>query len=91
MIDPEGVEAQLLSSLEFDGKRVLELGCGDGRVTWLYAHRAASVLALDPDEEAIGEARVANELAHVRFKVASAIELEVPPASFELALFSWSL
>ena len=30
------------------GKRVLEIGCGDGRFTFLYAHDAAYVLGVDP-------------------------------------------
>ncbi len=73
---------------------MLELGCGDGRITWLLADAAASVLAVDPDEERIATARreLPPELAEkVRFEVASAVELEVPPASVDLALFSWSL
>jgi ubiquinone/menaquinone biosynthesis C-methylase UbiE len=95
VIDPEGVEAAALRRLvDFRGLRVLELGCGDGRVTSVYARDAAAVLAVDPAEESIAAARSAlpADLAdRVRFEVASAAELDVPPASFDLALFSWSL
>jgi ubiquinone/menaquinone biosynthesis C-methylase UbiE len=73
---------------------VLELGCGDGRLTFRYADEAASVLAVDPDAEAIEQARRAlpKKLANtVTFAVCAAEEVDVPAASFDLALFSWSL
>jgi ubiquinone/menaquinone biosynthesis C-methylase UbiE len=77
-----------------DGLRVLELGCGDGRLTFRYARQAASVLAVDPDVEVIERARAAMppELAEtVTFAVGGAEEVDAPRASFDLALFSWSL
>ena len=56
-LDPEGVEARVLHDLvDFRDKAVLEIGCGDGRMTWLYADAAASVLAIDPDEPSIATA-----------------------------------
>ena len=77
-----------------DGLRVLELGCGDGRLTFRFARRAAAVLAVDLDAAAIDTARaeLPSELADiVTFRVASASEVEAPRASFDLALFSSSL
>jgi ubiquinone/menaquinone biosynthesis C-methylase UbiE len=73
---------------------VLELGCGDGRLTYRYAHAATSVLAIDPDAERIALARDAlppSLRESVTFAVQSADEVDAPRASFELALFSWSL
>ena len=94
-IDPEGVETRALARLApVNGLRVLELGCGDGRLTFRYASPAESVLAVDPDAEQIEAARAAlpRELASVvTFAVAGAADVEVPHESFELALFSWSL
>jgi 2-polyprenyl-3-methyl-5-hydroxy-6-metoxy-1,4-benzoquinol methylase len=54
-IDPEGEEIAALAAFvpTLDGARVVEIGCGDGRLTRRYARRAASVLAIDPDEAAI--------------------------------------
>ncbi len=50
-LDPEETESRVLHSLvDFDGKDVLEVGCGNGRLTWRFADRAASVMALDPNE-----------------------------------------
>jgi ubiquinone/menaquinone biosynthesis C-methylase UbiE len=94
-IDPEGVELRTLTELApVDGLRILELGCGDGRLTLQFAGAAASVFAVDPDEERIATARAAlpAELAHrVTFEVAGAAEVEISRTEFDLALFSWSL
>jgi ubiquinone/menaquinone biosynthesis C-methylase UbiE len=94
-IDPEGVEARALSEIApVDGLRVLELGCGDGRLTFLFADSARSVLAVDPDVERIASARSAlrtDLVEKVRFVVADAAEVDAPRREFDLALFSWSL
>jgi len=93
--DPRGAEARALAALgEFDGKRVLEIGCGDGRLTWLYAEQAGEVLGVDPDDESIREARAAlpDQLAgQVEFRVADARALDVPRQRFDIAFLSWSL
>jgi ubiquinone/menaquinone biosynthesis C-methylase UbiE len=95
VLDPEGAHlAAVLRAADFRGRRVLEVGCGEGRLTWGFAPLAASVLAFDPSEEAIAQARAecADELrAKVRFEVARAEEIEVPPQSVDLLFFSWSL
>ena len=94
-IDPEGVESRALKELApVAGLSVLELGCGDGRVTFRYASDAASVLAVDPDEVRIekGRAALTPELASkITFVVAGAAEVDAARASFDLALFSSSL
>ena len=67
---------------------------GDGRVTFRYASDAASVLAVDPDEERIEKARAAlkPELSSkITFVVAGAAEIDAPRESFDMALFSSSL
>jgi predicted RNA methylase len=95
VIDPEGAHLAALGRLgDFRGQRVLELGCGDGRLTLGIAADTASVLAFDPDAEAVELARrsLPIELAQrVTYQVASGKEIEVEPGSFDLALFSWSL
>jgi SAM-dependent methyltransferase len=74
------------------GKRVLEMGCGDGRFTFLYAHDAAYVLGIDPKRVEVREARRARApllTRRVKFRVAKTIG--PPRRSFDVALFSWSL
>jgi len=73
---------------------VLEVGAGEGRLTWGIAPLAASLLAFDPDAEYVATARsdCPGELREkVRFEVASAEEIEVEPQSVDLVFFSWSL
>jgi ubiquinone/menaquinone biosynthesis C-methylase UbiE len=95
VIDPEGAHLAALRRLaDFRGQRVLELGCGDGRLTVCIGAESASVLAFDPDAEAVERARrsLPAELdQHVSYRVASGKEIEVESGSFDLALFSWSL
>ncbi len=93
--DVEDAELDAIAEVvDLRGLRVLELGCGRGRFTRRYAHRACSVLAVDPNADAIRIAR--EELPtrlrrRVRFEALDAADVDVPPASFDLALFSWSL
>jgi predicted RNA methylase len=95
VLDPEGAHLAALRRLgDFRDRRILELGCGDGRLTPGIAADAAGVLAFDPDAEAVERARrsLPAELAdRVTYEVASGKEIEVEAQSFDLTVFSWSL
>jgi len=95
IVDPDGAElAALAQVVDFASLRVLEVGCGDGRLTWRYAASAEEVLGIDPDEGAIAAARatIPPELRErVRFDVASPVERDEPRSHFDLAFFTWSL
>jgi ubiquinone/menaquinone biosynthesis C-methylase UbiE len=57
--DPENNEASaLFAMVNFGGQRVLEIGCGDGRVTWHYADKVLHATAIDP---AAGQIALARE------------------------------
>ena len=94
-LDPEGAHLASLRRLAgFDGARVIEVGCGDGRLTVGIAESAVAVLAVDPDAAAVDAARAAlpAELAErVSYRVGSAAEIEIPRAAFDIVVFSWSL
>jgi 2-polyprenyl-3-methyl-5-hydroxy-6-metoxy-1,4-benzoquinol methylase len=78
--------------VDIEGKRVLELGCGDGRFTFLYAEDAGYVLGIDAKRLEIGKARRARPASladQVKFRVAKTIS--PPRQPFDVALFSWSL
>jgi ubiquinone/menaquinone biosynthesis C-methylase UbiE len=73
---------------------VLEIGCGDGRLTWRFADQAASVLAIDPKEAeiAVAKERTPDGLrSRVSFKVADVRTVELPENAFDAAVISWSL
>lgn len=94
-IDPDGVEIVTMKELvDFEGLRIVEIGCGDGRLTFECGREGASVLAFDSDEDAIRKARAETPNAlrrRIRFEVAHAAKLDLPKGEFDLALFSWSL
>jgi 2-polyprenyl-3-methyl-5-hydroxy-6-metoxy-1,4-benzoquinol methylase len=80
--------------VDLDGLRIVEIGCGDGRLTFECAREGASVLAFDSDEDAIRTARAETPDSlrrGIRFEVADAAGFELPEGEFDLALFSWSL
>jgi 2-polyprenyl-3-methyl-5-hydroxy-6-metoxy-1,4-benzoquinol methylase len=57
-IDPEHNKIRALFEMaEFSGKHVLEIGCGDGNLTWQYADAAAHITAIDPFEPWIRRAK----------------------------------
>ena len=95
VLDPEGEHIAALRRLtDFRNQGVLELGCGDGRLTLGIAAEAASVFAFDPDAEAVERARrflPASLADRVSYRVASGKEIEIEPHSFDLVVFSWSL
>ena len=94
-IDPEGVETRVIHELiDFVGKDVLEIGCGDGRVTWRFADVAASVLALDPDESTIATAREQTQdalKAKLSFHIADITTIKLAQGDYDVAVFSWSI
>ena len=77
--------------VELDGARILEVGCGEGRLTGFAAARAAAVYAFDPNTERVEKARAVADTDRVRFGVHGAAALDVERESFDLALCGWSL
>jgi ubiquinone/menaquinone biosynthesis C-methylase UbiE len=75
-------------------KRVIDVGCGDGRMALGCAPYASEVVGVDPDPEAIRLARAkARTLgaANVRFKVGVAQELPFADGHFDIVILSWTL
>ena len=92
--DPEGVELRnLLDVASLTGARVLELGCGDGRLLREVADSAELVVGIDPNAESLvaamrEHASAGHELRLVR---ANAVALPLARERFDVALLGWSL
>ena len=93
--DAEGIEAAAIAAAaELDGRRVLEVGCGEGRLTRFAASHARELYAFDPDGARVrtAESALAPELRErVSFAVHDADALDVGRRRFDLALCGWSL
>ena len=90
--DPEGFERKILHAFaDFKDKRVLEIGCGEGRLTFKYAESAKEVIAFDPDHDSLRIARADNLHPHVHFANASARHIPFSKKTFDIAVLAWSL
>ena len=95
-IDPAKAEIRALEeAINWRGKRVLELGCGDGRLTLrLAALGPPRIEALDPDAKLIRAARQhlpARHAKRVRYHIGSTDHVKFPDNKFDIVVFSWVL
>jgi ubiquinone/menaquinone biosynthesis C-methylase UbiE len=93
--DPERNEAKYLHTFaDFANKRVLEVGCGEGRMTWQYAKATHTTIGIDPDTNSLRIAKVArpSDLENkVHFSCAASEYLPFSKETFDIAVLAWSL
>lgn len=93
--DPERLEVHmLLRHAPMRRARVLDVGCGDGRLTRRIAGIVQSAVGVDPDAGQIQRAKrllPARLRGKIRFQVGHAQTLRFPSQSFQAVIFSWSL
>ena len=93
--DPERNEAKFLHQFaDFNDKRVLEIGCGEGRMTWQYARATRGMIGIDPDRDSLHVAnadrpRALEKSAH--FACADSQYLPFFRETFDIAVLAWSL
>jgi ubiquinone/menaquinone biosynthesis C-methylase UbiE len=94
-IDPEGVELRTVRNhISFKGKKVLEVGCGDGRLTFKYAAQAKHVIAIDLEIEDIEKAKskITPDLSSkLEFHEGIGENLLFEDESFDIVFFTYSL
>jgi ubiquinone/menaquinone biosynthesis C-methylase UbiE len=93
--DPEGIEIEYLEWTEsLNGRRVLEIGCGNGRLIDRYIGVARLVFGIDPDEEKLADIPGKGQqwsAMPVILAQAQAEDLPFADGDFETVLLGWSL
>ena len=78
---------------DFKSQRVLEIGCGEGRLTWQYVKETRSTVGIDLDQDALRVATIdtASDLVNkVDFARAMSEQLPFSKETFDIALLAWS-
>ncbi len=95
VIDPQERELRALGRVaRWKRRRVLEIGCGDGRLTLRLASLGARVSALDPDPAHLRKARASLTLRAaqcITYRVGQAERLPYRAREFDIVVFAWSL
>jgi ubiquinone/menaquinone biosynthesis C-methylase UbiE len=96
IIDPAKEEVRALrKATNWRGKRVTEIGCGDGRLTLRLASLGPwKIQALDPDPKLIHNARknIPERYAdRIDYHLGHAEKLKFSAGTFDIAVFSWVL
>lgn len=95
-IDPSGRELRALERVtRWRGLRVLEVGCGDGRLTLRLARLgAAKIRSIDPDARSVrsARARIPHRLIRrIDYRVGHAERLPYRANEFDCVVFAWAL
>jgi len=94
-LDPNGAEVDAIrDATNLRNARVLEIGAGNGRLTFRYAAEAKSVIAVDPKELEIRAAAIRCEVdlrPSVQFLCASVTALPFGARNFAIVLLASSL
>ncbi|MBT8362806.1 MAG: class I SAM-dependent methyltransferase [Deltaproteobacteria bacterium] len=90
IIDKEELTlVKILALANLENRKVLEIGCGDGRITKGLLANSGSLIAIDPDSAAISTAK--ERIPEVDFRVGSGESLGFLNDCFDVVLFTLSL
>lgn len=93
--DPERAEVRALRRrVPLDGARVLDVGCGEGRLARRIAGTARTVVGIDPDGAALERARTLTPRRlrkKIEYRPGTAEQPRLPRRRFDVAIFSGSL
>lgn len=79
----------VLRHAPLNGKRILEVGCGPGRVTRMLSDDAGLIIGIEPEFGALREAK--DCLPDIPFLCGSGMDLPFSSGSFDAVLFTLSL
>jgi ubiquinone/menaquinone biosynthesis C-methylase UbiE len=81
--------SKILQFADLRDQDVLEIGCGDGRITSQLVGKAKRLVAIDPETANIAEAK--ENMDGIGLRTGSGECLEFPSGSFDVILFTLSL
>jgi predicted RNA methylase len=95
-IDPSKIEIrELKTAVDWQGKHVLEVGCGEGRLTQrILGMGARRIMAIDTDDGRIRKARrnlPALLKRMVTFRTVQTGTINQPSGTYDIVLLSWVL
>ena len=85
---------QLRKVVDFTGKQVIEIGCGEGRLTWQYAKWTRTLTAIDLDHDSLRVAKLDRPYdleTNVHFACVDSHDLPFSKEKFDIAILAWSL
>ncbi len=96
IIDPAEYEIRMLKwATPWRGAHILEIGCGEGRLTLRLASLGPSRIdAFDPDPARVRAARRTLPTQHrdlIHYNVGQAERIKHRDGVFDVAIFSWAL
>lgn len=80
---------RILQCVDLENKQVLEIGCGDGRITALLVGMTQELVAVEPDETSLRKARV--NVSEATICLGSGEDLGFPDERFDVVIFTLSL
>jgi ubiquinone/menaquinone biosynthesis C-methylase UbiE len=83
------IAEKIFQFVDLKGKRILEVGCGNGRISSILASKTDQLVAIDPDKRKIEEAKARG--VGVEFYVGSGEDLDFPNNVFDVIIFTLSL
>jgi ubiquinone/menaquinone biosynthesis C-methylase UbiE len=93
-IDPERLEpAALFELVDFNEAHVLEIGCGDGRLTRRYVSKARIAIGIETSYDQLRAALAAcpgHLVTRLRLVQATALTLPFQDQTVDIVLFAWS-
>ncbi|HLF00991.1 MAG TPA: methyltransferase domain-containing protein [Anaerolineales bacterium] len=96
-ISVEDLDGNLLKAIEsvalIDGKRVIDLGTGTGRLPLLFAHRAAQMIGLDLHRDMLRRNKLGRETRNGKWGLTQGDmrRLPLPNAWADLVTAGWSI
>ena len=82
-IDRDGIEIKKIKEfIKLKNKKALEIGCGNGRLSFLLSKEVKKLIAIDSDKKSIEKAKL--KIKNVDFRICSGEDLPFPDDAFDV-------